>query len=495
MANEEFVQNEGAEPRKLTLDVDVKETGACGRHITITVSREDVDFYKSREVEELWKNQSFPGFRPGKAPRKLVEKRFHKEIADRVKGALILDSISQANADVNLVPISEPDLKVDALVVPEEGPFVYEYDIEVRPTFDIPNWKGLKLKKYTHEFTPEEIDAAILRFRTNFGTLEKKDGPAELGDYIETNLTFEADGKAFSPTKKETIRIRKTLSFTDCEIKDFDKFIEGAVPGDVRVHKVVLSQDILSEELRGKEFDAKFEILNVMTANIPELDDELLQRAGGFENIGDFRDAIQSELVRQLEYEQYQYVRSQICEALTANANWELPPKLLKEQESRELTRAVLELRRSGFTDEQILRQLNVIRRSASETTAQALKQHFVFEAIAESEGVVDSNVDYQLEYALIGAQTGETPRHVERRIEREGATDVVRNQIIERKVVDLIQKSAEFEEVPYKSGLVSHDSEEAVDISAGSDDSGIPEVTEEDAKAANREAAANGKL
>ncbi len=495
MANEELENTENTEPRKLTLDVDVRETGSCGRHLTVSVSREDVDFYVNREIDELWKTQSFPGFRPGKAPRKLVAKRFNKEIKERVKGALILDSISQSNVDLNLVPISEPDLNVEALVLPDEGPFVYEYDIEVRPSFDIPNWKGLKLSRYAHEFTPKEIDAAVDRFRASRGSLETKDGPAALGDFIRTKLTFEIDDKPFSPTKTETIRIRPTLSFTDCEIKEFDKFMEGAVPGDVRVKKVVLSKDILSEELRGKEVDAKFEILEVLVAVVPELDDEFLKEAGGFENIGDFRDAIHGELVRQLEYEQYQLERSQICEALTANANWELPPKLLKEQEDREYIRAILELRRAGFSDEQIVRQRNILSRNARETTSQALKQHFVFEAIAESEGVVDEERDYQVEYALIASQTGESPRRVAKRIENEGATDVVRNQIIERKVVNLIRNEAEFVEIPYESGLVAPETEEAVEISAGSDDSGIPEATEEDAKAANREAAANGKL
>ena len=491
MANEEFVNAETAEnePRKLTINVDVAETGSCSRHITIKVSREDVDYYVDREVEELWKSQAIPGFRPGKAPRKLVAKRFNKEIKERVKGSLILDSISQANTDLNLVPISEPDLKVDDIILPEEGEFIYEYNIEVRPTFDIPNWKGLKIKKYTHDFTSEEIDAEILRYRTAHGRLETKDGPAASDDYIRTNLTFEVDGAPISPTKTETLRIRPTLSFTDCVIKDFDKLVAGAVPGDVRVHNVVLSKDILNEELRGKEVVAKFEILEVLTAIIPELDEEFLKEIGGFDNVGDFRDAILNELTRQLEYEQYQYARRQICEALTANANWELPPKLLKDQEEREYVRAVLELRRAGFSDEQILKQSNILRRNASQTMTTALKQHFVFEAIAESEGVVDEDRDYQIEYALIAAQTGENPRRVASRIEREGKTDVVRNQIIERKVVDLIQREADFVNVPYESGFSAHDAEEAVEISAGSDDSGIPEATEEDAKAANREA------
>ena len=484
MANE-FDTNE--EVRKLTLNVDVQEKGACERHIKIEVSRDDVDYYFDREFDELQQNQAIPGFRAGKAPRKMIEKRFRKEVKERVKNALILDSLAQANEEQNITAISEPDFKLEDVVLPDEGPFVYEYNVEVRPTFDIPNWKGLKLEKLTHEFTSEDVDAAVRRIQTSYGSLEDKEGPAASGDYIVTKLTFELDGKVLSQAEHETIRIRPTLSFHDCAIEGFDKLVDGVVPGDVRKTKLTLSNDVADENLRGKEVDATFDILEVKKLILPEIDSEFLQSLGGFENMGDFRDVVLEELQRQMEHEQQQRARRQIAAQLTVDANWELPPELLRRQQSRELQRAIFELQRSGFSDEQIVRQLNVLRRNAEASTAQALKEHFILEAIAESEGITDEQRDYDLEIMLMAAQSGESPRRIRSRIEKSGNMDVLRNQIIERKVINKIMESANFVEVPYVMEAIS---EEAIDRPVSGPENEIPEVSEEDARAANREAA-----
>lgn len=255
--------------------------------------------------------------------------------------------------------------------------------------------------------------------------------------------------------------------------------------GDVRSTKLTVSNDAVDEKIRGKEIEAKFEITEVKELILPELNDEFLLSLGGFENMGDFRDVVLDELKRQLEYEQQRRARRQITEQLTVGADWELPPDLLKNQREREFQRAWYELRRSGFTDQQILSQFNVIRQNSDASTAQALKEHFILEAIAESEGIVDEQRDYDLEIALMAAQSGESQRRIRSRIEKSGSMDVLRNQIIERKVIKQIMDAAEFTEVPY-SPLKQE--EEALDRPV-SNENEIPEVTEEDAKAANREA------
>ena len=142
---ENFEALENAE--KLTLKIDVEEKSSCERHVKVEVSREDIEKRFELEYAELQENAAIPGFRAGKAPRKLIEKRFKADVKERVKSALLIDSLTQANEDADMTPISEPDFDVRAIVLPEEGPFVYEYDVEVRPTFDVPNWKGLKLEK------------------------------------------------------------------------------------------------------------------------------------------------------------------------------------------------------------------------------------------------------------------------------------------------------------------------------------------------------------
>ena len=124
----------------------IDERGACERHVTVTVSREDIDRYFDNEFSELMTSAQVPGFRVGHAPRRLIEARFRKDVADRVKSALLMDSIGQVNEREDLSPISEPDFTFEAVELPDEGPMTFEFDLEVRPEFDVPEWKGLKIE-------------------------------------------------------------------------------------------------------------------------------------------------------------------------------------------------------------------------------------------------------------------------------------------------------------------------------------------------------------
>ena len=150
----EFEENEA---QQLNLTVDVQVKSACERHVKIEVAREDADRYFDREYEEPQKPPRFPASAPVK-PRKLIERR-RNDAQERVKAALIQDSLVQADKDQNMTPISEPDFDFKAVMVPASRSFIYEYDAEVRPSFDVPNWKGLKLEKPVRDFTPEDADA------------------------------------------------------------------------------------------------------------------------------------------------------------------------------------------------------------------------------------------------------------------------------------------------------------------------------------------------
>jgi trigger factor len=131
--DEQDVAEGAEEPKKLTLDVKIDKPSACERHVTVTVSREDVDRYLDEAYSELMETAAVPGFRVGRAPRKLVENRFKDEIGEKIKGSLLMDSLSQISEDQSFTAISEPDLKLDAIEVPDDGPMVFEFDIEVRP--------------------------------------------------------------------------------------------------------------------------------------------------------------------------------------------------------------------------------------------------------------------------------------------------------------------------------------------------------------------------
>jgi trigger factor len=463
------------EAKRLTLEVEVANRGTCERHVTVTVSRDDIEYFFDKEFSELMPKAHVPGFRPGRAPRKLIEARFRKDLSDKVKGELVMACLTQVNEDEKLATISEPELDIEAVEMPEVGPMTFEFDVEVRPEFDVPKWKGLAIEKPIREFSPADIDETLDNVLTRRGRLTPIDGPAAAGDYITTNLTFKHGDQVLASAAEEVIRIRPVLSFRDGRIESFDKLMSGVRAGESRQGEALLTDDAPNEALRGQKVTAVFEVLEVKKLEKPELTLELLEELGGFRDEAELRDAVRDQLTRQMEYEQHRRARQQITAALTVAANWDLPPSLLRRQSHRELQRAVLELQRSGFSEEAIRAHENSLRQDSAAATAKALKEHFILERIAEEEKIDAEEQDYTNEIRLIASQTGESARRVRARLEKTGSMDVLRNQIIERKVIDRILEHASFKEVPYE---LRRTNEEAIDQAAGGgEESDIPEA------------------
>jgi trigger factor len=467
--------DEEAARERLDLQVKIASPGTCQRHITVTISEGDVERYFNNAIGDMMPKAVVPGFRAGRAPRKLVEARFRKDVADQVKGSLLMDSMAQVTDDEKLSAISEPELDLGAIEVPDSGPMTFEFNLEVRPEFDLPQWKGLKIDRPTKEFSSEDVDAQLRRLLERRGRLVPYNGAAEIGDFITANITFKHGDEVLARAEEEVLCVRKHLSLRDGRLELFDKLMVGVTAGETREGEVKLTEAAANEELRGQSVTAIFEVLEVKKLEVPELDDDLLRSLGRFDSEGELRDALMDELKRQLEYHQQQSARQQITAALTAAANWDLPPDLLRRQSVRELERSVLELRRSGFSDDEIRAHQNELRQNVLASTGRALKEHFILEKLAEQENIEDLPEDYDHEIRLIAAQSGESPRRVRAQLEKRDLMDILRNQIIERKTIDLILSRAEFKDVSFELEEVET---EAVDLSAGGgDESEIPEA------------------
>jgi len=471
--------NSGDEQEKqsLSLEIHVESPSACERHVTVTIARDDVDRYFKEAIDELMPKAAVPGFRPGRAPRKLVESRFRKDVSDQVKGSLLLDTMNQVTEEQEFSAISEPNFDFEAVTIPDDGPMTFEFDIEVRPEFDMPNWKGMKLDQPTRNFTKEDVDHQLERLLSTKAHMVPCDRPAETGDYVVANVSSRANGKLVAQHEELSLRVRPVLSFRDCRIEQFAQLMVGAQEGDKKEATTKLTDTAPNRELRGAELAVEFEVLEVKKLELPELTGEVLKSLGGdYKDEGSLRDGVQDSLKRQLVYHQQQGIRRQITELLTNTAKWELPPDLLKRQSGRELERAMLELQASGFDDDTIRTHENELRQNTIAATEKALKEHFILERIAEEEDLDVDEKDYINEVALIAAQRDESPRRVRAHLEKGGGMDSLRNQIIERKVLQQIQSHAEFKEVKFKG--VDYDVEAvSVAVGGGVDDAHIPEA------------------
>ena len=460
-------EEEAAPPEKLNLEIQINSPSACQRHVSVTVSREDIERYFDKAFTDMMPKAAVPGFRSGRAPRKLVEHRFRKDVADQVKGSLLMDSMAQITDESKLAAISEPSFDPVAVKLPDEGPLTFEFDIEVRPEFDMPNWKGLKIERPMKEFKDKDVNARMEEILSKHGRLVPFDGAASSGDYITCNLAFKTGDTLISESKEEVIRIRPVLSFRDGRIEKFDKLMQGVKADETRTGEAKLTQDAPNQALRGKIVTAVFEVLEVKKLKLPDLTPEFLEEMG-FDSEGEMREAILADLQRKLEYHQQQRARQQVTALLTESASWDLPPDLLRRQSRRELERAVMELQRAGFGEDEIRAHENHLRQNSAVSTAKALKEHFILERIAEDEGIDADQEDYDAEIQLIATQSEESPRRIRSRLEKQGMMDALRNQIVERKVIEKVLEVATFKDVPFDT---TAEDAEAMDKSAGGEE------------------------
>jgi trigger factor len=437
-AEESLAGEEGAQP-KLNLDVHIDALGTCERRVRVSVPRSEIDRYFDQAVDKLVVDAVVPGFRPGRAPRKLIERRFRKEVQEQVKANLLNDSLSQLIEDYDLAPISEPELDVEQVLLPESGPMVYEFRLEVRPEFELPQWKGLELERLEHEVTEEEVEAQLQQILLRHAKLVVSDEPARAGDHVTVNIRFRLGEALLNELKDKEVKLEPRLLFRDGLLEGFDALMAGVRPGERRTGQATVSADVANEGLRGRQVSVEFEVLEVKRPQLPELNEALLERLGGYEDEGELREAIRGMLKAQFEFQQRRHIRDQIRQKLLAQVNWDLPPGLLRRQAQREIERYALELRAAGYDEQAVLAQVNEARHNILENTRRALQEHFLLERIAEEEQIAPTEEDIDQEIALIALQQRESERRVRARLEKANQMDAVYNLAVERRVIERI--------------------------------------------------------
>lgn len=435
---------------KLNLKVEVKDAGPCLKHVRVSIPRADIDHFYEHAVEDLGGSAAVPGFRVGKVPKALLQKRFRDELRDQVKQRLLVESLEQVADENELDPINEPNLDVAALEIPEEGDFEYEFDVEVRPDFKIPDYAGLKIERPKVEVTDEQVTAYINRFLAQYGQLVPHEGKAEPGDYLTLSAKFTRDGGKLHDIDEFTARLRPTLRFRDAELANFEQLFGGAEIGAKKEADLTVSPEAETIELRGETVHAEFELLDLKRLQLPEMDKALFDRIG-IESEEELRENIRRTLERQAVYRERQFARSQVLTKITESANWDLPEKLVTRQVENALRREILEMQQAGFTAADIRARENQLRQNAITSTRQALKEHFVLDKVATQENIEVSRQDLEQEILLMAVQQGESPRRLRSRLQKTGLIENLEAQLRERKAIDFILSKAEYVDVPAK--------------------------------------------
>ena len=209
--------------------------------------------------------------------------------------------------------------------------------------------------------------------------------------------------------------------------------------------------------MRGETLLATITVGQVKRQQLPEMNTAFYERIG-YANDTELRDEVEGMLRRQVMFEQRQACRRQVLEQITVSATWDLPETLVSKQTENALRREVLEMQEAGFTTQQILARENELRQKSISSTRQALKEHFVLNRIATTENIEVTPIDIDSEINMIAVQRGESPRRVRARMQKSGVIENLEAQIRERKAVDFILRSAQFEDVPTPTEMRTDD-------------------------------------
>ncbi len=457
---------------RLDLDVQITDVGPCKKHLKVTIPHADVEKQFKESVGEMAKEAIVPGFRPGRAPRQLVEKRFRKQVAGQVKSTLLMAALEQVDEDHKLNPISQPELDVEAIELPEDGPMTFEMEVEVRPDFPLPAYKALTLKSPVKQITEADIDAQVKAFQERYAQLVPKfEGGAEVGDFITADLSFHLGGVTYNQAKEVQFRLQPELRFQDGTVPGVDAVLVGAKPGETREADAQIGTSSPDPALRGKTIQVTFNVLDLKMLRLPELDAAFFASTG-FDDLADLRDALRGVLERRHEYQRRQAVRNELLSKLIAETPFDLPADLVARQEKATLRRLALDLRQGGLSDSDIRAREAELRANAHESTLRSLKEFFVLAKIAEAEDIKVEDSDMEDEIEAIAARTDESPRRVRARVEKDGLADALASQILERKSIDRILEFVKLEEVP----LVEDSAVETLDQAATAAPEGLAE-------------------
>lgn len=445
------------EAERLEQQVEITDAGPCKKHIKVTVDRKAIDKRFDEKYTELVRSDNSPinGFRPGKAPRKVIERRFRSAVEEQVRQEVLMASLEQLATEHEIAPLSPPNLDPSTIEIPADGsPFFYEFDVEVRPEFDLPNYKGLTLKRPVKTFTQDDINKEIRRLLEPAGQLVPKEGEdvkIEMDDYIVADVLMLDGDKELNNLKEVRVKVEKQLALTDGLAEDFGKTLVGAKTGEERSVMIKLSESQVGEGLRGKEITAKFKINDIKTVRLPELTTEMLKEFG-VRNEDQFHELIGASLERRLEYAQRQAFRQQILAQLVDSSKWDIPQDLLLRQSKRALASRVMEMRSAGMSDQEIFGRMQVLQQNVVQSTAIALREHFVLQKIAELEKIEIDEADIDTEIDRIADRTGESPRKVRARMEKEDMIEALATEVLERRALDLVLDNAQYEDVEIKA-------------------------------------------
>ncbi len=432
--------------------INISDSGPCKKKISIEISENDIRSNLESQFKNLRKMAQVPGFRVGRAPLRLVEKRFGKEVNQQLKLRLIAEAAEKAIKDNKLDTLGEPDINHENIQLPAGGPMNFEFEVEVKPQFELPELEGIAVERPILEVTDAQIEQELDNLRRDFGTWEVKQGSVLEDDQIiaDIKLTYQdAEGKQQQQTVENSeVFIRSGTCFAGhVPVENLAELFKGATVGDTRETSTDVPNTFFNETYRGKKVDVSITVKEIKTLKPAEMNEEFFRRFG-MSDATELKNVLRERTESHILQQQRTAMADTIYNYLLKNTTFDLPASLVAQQGLVLLQRQYTRLLLRGVPKEEISKQMEQLR-SAGETQAAAqLKLLFIIDKLAEKLGVQVEPEEINGHIAQVAIQRNMRPEKLREQMAKDGSLSQFIMELRASKCVDKILETAKITDV-----------------------------------------------
>lgn len=414
----------------------VEEITPVKKSLTIEIPQEVVSNEFALAYSDLKKKAKVPGFRPGKAPMALLEKKFGPSIQEDVVRKLVPDYYQRAVKEAGLSPVEFPS--IEKIEVKKDAPLLFTATVEVKPSIQLANYQGVTLPRKKIEVTEEEVEKTLARLREEHGHLESlpDDHAVASSDYVIIDFEGSLDGKPVQQGKAEGYTLQVGSNTFSPE---FESSLPGKKKGDQFETDVPFPADYQNKEIAGKSVHFKIHLKEVKTKILPELDDELAKDIG-LPSLAELKDKIRNTMLEQRASQQEHDQKNILIKKLVELHQFDVPPSMVEHELHSMLDRL----------QEKIPQQMDheALHREYEEIATERVKGTLILSTIAETEKIEVTDQELETEIDLIAQRAKVSSAEAKRAIyQQEGSLEGLKSRIRQEKALNRVYALAQFED------------------------------------------------
>jgi trigger factor len=414
--------------------VDVNETR---KNVRVEIPSDVVDEEIGRLVRDYARKARLPGFRPGKAPARVIKRRFKEQILHDVAQDLIPRAIDDALRERGVEAVDSPDVR--DVTVEEGQPLTFTASFDTLPPFEPGEYGTLSLRRPAVRIDDQAVDQAMQRLRERQARFEPVEGRgAELGDTLSLDID-RTDADGHTDTHKDVnVEIGGSAN-----PPGFDEHLLGLEPGAARTFTIRYPSDYGVAELAGAEMSYTIAVKSVKRRRLPELDDEFAKDIGDFETLEALKTRVREDLEHEARHAAEREVRADLMKQLSARVPFEVPNVLVERELDRRVEEFAQRLVEQRIDPRQAGVDWRALRESQREVAQQGVAAALVIEEVARREHLEATEDEVEREVARYADRLGRTPAAVRAELEKERGLPRLRGSLRREKTIDFLMSRA----------------------------------------------------